>query len=159
MRPLYALAFAVGLLPLLGPSGCDGPGDLACTEIGCSDGYTVAVLADGRFADGLYTLDVTAGGETERCQFEIAAGRIGAETCNAVYAVGASYPAPEAVAVSRPPVATEVGIVVARDGAVLRDLTTTPAYGTVQPNGPDCPPTCRVARTEVHLGEAGAPAR
>ena len=151
MRPVYALAFLAGLLPLLAPSGCDGPAGLGCTEIGCFDSYTVAVLAADRFADGAYTLDVTARGQTKRCEFTIEGGRIGAESCNAVYAVGASYPAPEAVAVSFPPITREVGLRVTRDGVTLADLVTTPVFETVQPNGPDCPPTCRVARTEIEV--------
>ena len=150
MRVLIVVA-ALTLSLASGQGGCDARDDLACTEIGCGDGVTVAVVSE-RFADGVYRLRVSSGGLADDCQWTISSGRIASETCNAAYGVGASYPPPEAVAVSYPAVEGPIRVVLSRDGSVVADRAVTPAYETVEPNGPDCPPVCRVARTEIVLG-------
>ena len=37
----------------------------------------------------------------------------------------------------------------AEDGSWNGSITTSPAYEVLQPNGPDCPPTCRFARVTI----------
>ena len=71
------------------------------------------------------------------------------ETCNAAYGIGPTSPSPEAVGIVYPLLTGEIEIVVSRDGVEIERLQTTPVYETVQPNGPDCDPVCRVARTEI----------
>lgn len=152
MSRLSLLLVLAGLTPLLGSTGCDGPGDLACTEIGCFDGYSIGLVAADRFPDGVYDITLTTDGTTDACRFEVADGRLlDDETCNAAYAVGASVPTPEAVGITYAMITSEIEIVVSRDGTEIERLVTTPVYQTVQPNGPDCSPTCRVATTTIEI--------
>lgn len=152
---LGAAAALIGLTPLLGSTGCDGPGLYACTEIGCSSGYTVSLVAADRFPDGAYDIALTTDGATEACQFEVADGRLlSDETCNAGYLIRATVLTLEAVGITYPMLTSEIEIVVSRDGSEIERLTTTPVYETVQPNGPDCAPTCRSAVTTIAIDSA-----
>ena len=149
---LGVVAALLGLMPLLGSTGCDVSGDLACTEIGCSDGYTVSLVAADRFPDGVYEIAINGDNTPEGCRFEVADGRLlDDETCNAAYGIGPTFPTPEAVGITYPMITSEIEIVVSRDGAVIERLATTPVYETIQPNGPDCDPACRVAGAEFFV--------
>jgi hypothetical protein len=138
-RPsLFVCALAV-------TAACSGsPQD--CTEIGCFDGLEfvlspalalqgeVEIVVDG--GDVKKSCKVSPGGSTEPCQnagisLELASG---GELSN-VKVFGA-HPA-------------AVTLEIRMGDAVIRQAAAVPAYETVQPNGPDCPSTCRFATIQV----------
>jgi hypothetical protein len=104
----------------------------ACTEIGCDDGLRVQL--DGAPAGGIVRVELLPAGDTgPRYVVECAA----TQGC----ANGAWFPGFTGdYAVVR---------VTTSDGSVSREVR--PTYAVMQPNGPDCPPTCRTASVTVSL--------
>ncbi|HUH12140.1 MAG TPA: hypothetical protein VMK65_03485 [Longimicrobiales bacterium] len=123
------LLLAVALLAL---SACRGEDPVrACTQIGCSDGLTVEVTGD---VPSRYTVRVVPEGAQAT---EQACGD--GMPC----AGGAFFP-------DLTPERATVQVLV--DDEVVAELTVTPVYDDVQPNGAGCPPICRQARVTVAVG-------
>ena len=116
-------------LAVTGLVACDDVVGRGCTEIGCFDGLRVVVQGDP---------DV---------EYEVVASEPGGVTrtgdCQAVSDSSCSVYFPG----YQP---GEVTLVVTGPDQVL-SLTVQPAYQESQPNGPDCPPTCRSSTIEVDL--------
>ena len=123
--PIIAFAASVALLL----SSCDGATDQACTEIGCSDGLFVTLLAA---PGGEYTVTATAG------TGEVRNGRcVVSQDGSCLVGLPGFVPA-------------EVTLVVSGEGRQV-SVTVEPNYEDFQPNGPGCPPVCRQASVEIDL--------
>lgn len=152
------LAPAALLLAIVAP-GCASPKPppQACTEIGCSDGLTVALSPSSGWRAGMYRFEIDVDGQVTTCE-----GSLPLRACSAgpslrctpagdrvsIGESGCALP-PEQhgfseLRVGAPP-ARSVKVTVTRDGAKLVEQTLAPQYRTVQPNGPSCPPICRQA--------------
>jgi hypothetical protein len=119
-----------------------------CTEIGCSDGF------DGRFSPeftepGDYEFILEIDGVTSTCAYSLPLDDSG--SCDGVLQVvrsGSALPASEH---SLPSFSIfEVGfaeftLTVTRDGVEEASWTESPEWEVLQPNGPECGPTCEVA--------------
>ena len=112
--------------------GCNDVTGQACTLIGCSDGLNVEV--QGVMSDvSVEATSATGETRTAPCQ------AFSDSTCWVHFDDF---------------VPDEVTIRVA-DGDNQVSVTTKPAYESLQPNGPDCPPTCRQATVVIGFGSAG----
>lgn len=153
MKCAALAALASVTLAACGPVGNNAR---ECTEIGCTDGLTLRLLADeDDFEVGTYAVSITADGEQTDCSFEIksdCAGAdicVGEEDCNAGYPLSASDPSEVTLLVGGAP--ADVTVVVTLDGQEIVNETTQPEYMEVQPNGEGCPPICNQATMELTL--------
>lgn len=150
--PLAAIMLVAG-----GAGGCDRWGVHACTEIGCQDQVSLSVRrADGAPPGLAVSLDL------DGRQVECAAPQAGASTacgtdvslevrellsCTEERTQDARIlrcvptgKFEEVISIQGTP--ARVRVTVQADGT-LTERTFEPQYKTVQPNGPDCEPTCR----------------
>ena len=126
----------------------------ACTEMGCIDGLTVN-FAPALMGKGTYTFDVTVDGTAYACDATIPLE--GSSTVcgtGGVVSIFLSGTELDPSKQSLPGVHVEgapksVQIQVHRDKALVADADLSPKYQEVQPNGPDCPPTCHSAAVDV----------
>lgn len=131
-----------------------------CTKMGCMGGLTVEVVpAKTGFGKGSYKIDVVADGKKTSCELKLplpACDKGHAATCKGdvgvdVKEVGCDKPLAEQafgpLRFREPP--TELKITVTKDGKRFADGTVSPAYKTVQPNGPGCEPTCKQGEAKV----------
>lgn len=126
MRAVAFLLLSVTTLSLLGGCAAPAPPQQMCTMMGCEDG--LGVVVEGTPV-GAYRIEArAAGGETQvrECASP--------QACGLVFFAGFL---PEEVTVE----------VIA--GGERSSRTARPLVESVQPNGPDCPPTCRQARVTV----------
>jgi hypothetical protein len=73
-------------------------------------------------------------------------------SCNAGYLVGyAGYGIPDEVGIGYPLIEDTVAVSVKRDGIPVGNATFVPAYKTIQPNGPECGPTCRIGEDSLFV--------
>jgi len=134
MKVSCLLALAASVSTAVGSTGCDGSVDVACTEIGCSDGLAVVVHG---LLGAQYDVDASAtGGETRTGSCVIDASG----SCS-VFFYGF--------------LPNEVTVTISGGGRQT-SVTLQPAYEDVQPNGPDCPPTCRQATVAIDFQAGGA---
>jgi hypothetical protein len=104
--------------------------ELACTLIGCEDGWAVEVV--GAALPSTYTVRAVVDGQV-----------VASRACTPENPCGRELFLPGVTAA-----AADLEIV----GADLSlRWTVRPEYRVVMPNGPDCPPTCRQARVQVRL--------
>ena len=130
-----------------------------CTEIGCSDGFSLVIQpADSLFLDGVYEVSLTNSEiGTSTCHFrvsndstECASGHcIPEENCNASYAVG--YPFQDRINITYPIIIGSLHIEIKRNGEIIFHTNIDPEYEFIQPNGPDCPPICKVGHETIIL--------
>ena len=126
----------------------------ACTEIGCIDGLTVD-FAPPLMGKGTYTFDVTVDGTAYSCDATIPLE--GSSTVCGTGGVVSIFLSGTELDPSKqqlPGLHVEgtpksVQIQVHRDKALVADADLSPKYQEVQPNGPDCPPTCHSAAVDV----------
>ena len=151
--PLRTL-FALGLCVWFGAQpGCSSE---VCTLIGCGSAFEITFRpADGRWTPGTYTITVTADGTTGTCvvTLPLAPCETSSSSCSGIrdwsaIESGCALPpnqhAISGIVFGRTTPAT-IDVVVSQDGRQLAEGTFTPSYRTSQPNGPDCPDTCRGA--------------
>lgn len=144
MKRFLILTSALIALPAVAAS-CDGVGT-ACTEIGCDDGITLTVTSASGLTAGVYSISVSGTGESTSCSITIDSGaQVTDTTCDLVDNTASSFTvvlhsAPEALTVT-----------IDRDGTELGKEDLTPSYTTVQPNGPDCEPTCHQADASMQI--------
>ena len=126
----------------------------ACTEMGCIDGLSVTF--DPPLAGkGTYTFDVTVDGTAYSCDATIPLE--GSSTVcgtGGVVSIFLSGTELDPGQQSLPGLHVEgtpksVQIQVHRDKALVADADLSPKYQVVQPNGPDCEPTCHSAAVDV----------
>ncbi|MFZ5481629.1 MAG: hypothetical protein ACOZNI_33005 [Myxococcota bacterium] len=124
--------------------GCPEPDAKACTEIGCDDLVSVAVLDDGGSPVTAFhgTAILPDGAEI-------------AFACNPSASGGDGFDCYENV-VHLHTVAETIDLYVLGDASAAEFAgVVTPEYEEVQPNGPDCPPVCEQAEVEVELEGCG----
>ncbi len=131
------LALAASVVTVAGSTGCDGSVDVACTEIGCSDGLAVVVHG------------------SSGVQYDVEASATGGETRTGSCAIDASG---SCLVFFYGFLPDEVTVAVTGGGRQM-SVTLQPAYEDVQPNGPDCPPTCRQATVTIDLQAGDAQVR
>lgn len=135
-------------------SSDDSHRSLECTEIGCIDGLTVN-FQPALMGKGTYTFDVTVDGTAYSCDATIPlAGSSTVCGTGGVVSIFLSGTELDPSEQSLPGLHVEgapksVQIQVHRDKALAADADLSPTYQVVQPNGPDCPPTCNTAAVEV----------
>jgi len=123
---------------------CVGCRDRVCTLIGCSDHVRVVLQpAVGTTYDVDLVVDGVEGSFT--CTALGTGGWRPTDVSRAALSGGCTGDGFEILGT---PESVEA-VVSAQDGSWLGSLTDTPNYETIQPNGPDCPPTCRVAELMV----------
>jgi len=126
MRAPFVLLLFVAAGSLLAGCSAPAPPQQACTMMGCEDGLSVVVEGT---PVGAYRIEARAAGGETRVR-ECASP----QQCGAVFFAGFL---PEEVTVE------VIG------GAQRSSRTVRPVVESVQPNGRDCPPTCRQARVTV----------
>jgi hypothetical protein len=129
-------------------AGCADVGQF-CTQIGCLDGYNLDFQHD--WTEGTYTITVTLDADTVTCTGTIPINEASDGCDDDRVQLGLSG--------SQLPVADQAlsGLVILATDVTTVDVTVsdglmtigtqafTPAWQTSQPNGVDCPPTCRSA--------------
>ncbi len=156
---------------LLSVSGCtraasedavSSPGGKVCTQIGCLDGFRIALEPAGGMPAGAYTFAVEIDGALTTCEgsLPLAACEAGPSvTCSSdAVAIGESGcamdPASQSfsdVIFQAPNNPEAVKLTISRDGAVIGEGEFSPEYRRVQPNGPECAPTCEQAEATLEL--------
>ena len=134
-------------------------GQKICTEKGCLDGLHVEVDPQV-WPKGRYQLEIEADGKKSTCEATLPLPACGtrAVTCKGDVEVmvgesGCALP-PEQQGLGpfnfkgKP---SKVSIRVKRDGKEVGKAGLSPAYKTVQPNGPDCPPKCEQASDKIAI--------
>jgi hypothetical protein len=107
------------------------PPQQACTMIGCDNGWAVEVVGAAALPAN-YTMRVIVDGAV-------------------VASVNCSPEQPCGDRVFLPGVTAEEAELEIVGANVPLRWTVRPSYDVVQPNGPNCPPTCRQARVQVRL--------
>jgi hypothetical protein len=125
--PPLTLPAAIALALTACSAPAPAPAQRACTMIGCEDGLTVVVEGTPR---GAYRVEARAEGEPPRVR-----ECTSPEACGQVFFAGF--------------LPGEVTVEVTAVGGARSSRTVRPRVETVQPNGPDCPPTCRQGRVTV----------
>jgi hypothetical protein len=128
-----------------------------CTEMGCVDGFHVGVDPEV-WPKGRYQLELEADGKKSTCEASLPLPACGkkAVSCKGDVEVmigesGCALP-PEQHGLGpftfkgKP---AKVAITVKRGGKEVGKASFSPAYKTVQPNGPSCPPTCEHATDKI----------
>jgi len=157
MPHLGAAVALLGLIPLLGATGCDVMAGPDCTEASCSDRVELTLSDNGGLPAGHFDLVVAIDGETHACSVTVNGRDDLRGTCSAFFrdtSVGdrtvrdlvVAVPLGRGVGVSEVAVRVEGGGEVRADGPVA--LTVAEDF----PNGMDCPPVCRVFAARVALG-------
>jgi hypothetical protein len=126
MRRVRSLVPAFAILAV---TSC-APGATACTMIGCDDGWNVELI--GGTLPAAYTVQVRVDGQ-------VAA------------AVECGPTNPCARTMFLPGITAEQAELEIIGADLNLRWVVTPTYQTFQPNGPNCPPTCRQARVQVQL--------
>jgi hypothetical protein len=108
---------------------CDDVIGQGCTEIGCFDGLRVVVQGVADVEYEVVASELDGATQTGACQ------AVSDGTCSVFFFQ--YYP-------------SEVTLHVTGADQSL-SITLQPAYEESQPNGPDCPPTCRLSTVEVDL--------
>ena len=172
--PSVALLAIVALAA--GALGCDGGaigspfgGEMACTDIGCSDQFSASVTIDATLVPaGTHTVDVVADGAAMSCTFSFPPADSSSAQCSGgltlfvqpatvctttqtpTYSSQQCQPIDgkftESIWVSGTPGVVQVRQLVG--GTVVLDQTVSPAYQTNQPNGPGCAPICHQGGAE-----------
>ena len=129
----------------------------ACTEIGCTDGLTIALSPDDDgVTPGSYAVTIDADGEEESCTLVIsddpadcdAGGPCLAEsTCNALNLLTDAEPRITILL----GVAADVGVSVQRDDEPAVAVMGQPAYDVQSPNGSGCVPACAFGELDVEV--------
>jgi hypothetical protein len=114
--------------PSATPAPPQAPAERVCTRIGCEDGWNVELI--GVALPQTYTVRVLVEGRV-----------VASMQC------GPDNPCGETVFL--PGVTAEEAELEIVGGEVPLRWTVRPEYNLLQPNGADCPPTCRQARVQI----------
>lgn len=137
-----------------------GEEPLVCTQIGCLDGFRIAIEPESGLAAGAYVFAIEIDGEVTTCQGSLPLGPCGLDPsviCSSdAVTVGESgcAMAPgdqgfgELLFQGHP---KRVKVTIQRDGEVLSDEEFAPQYRHLQPNGPACEPICEQAEAQLKL--------
>lgn len=141
-----------------GPPGARGP---ACALIGCSNGFSVDWESSSGWKPGRYTFEIELDGARTTCEAKLplrACEEGPSVSCAPSGAVqigesGCALPPGQHgfSGFSTTAFPAAVTIVIKRDGEQILREERAPTYRTVEPNGPDCPPTCRQAHEALRV--------
>ncbi len=152
MAMRHYLPEALLLATLLTACGNGLETDRACTTMGCSNGFAVSLQTDA-WSAGAYQIAIVAENRTIVCTAVLPLPKTGPQsTCDAAdVTLGTSgselQPSEQSLYEVRfsDTYPKTVTITVSRDSTKLAEQSFTPEYATLQPNGPDCEPTCKYA--------------
>jgi hypothetical protein len=139
-------------LLLLLPLSCNGSPSRVCTDIGCTDGFSL--MLNHAWTEGSYSFEVALDSDVVRCTANIPLDRSGGCDDERVQLVlsGSELPVAEqsipAINVLAADLTT-ITVAILRGDEVLTESSFTPTWETSQPNGPDCEPTCRTAEAAL----------
>ena len=144
----------LGLLGLL--AGCGDKVDVSCTDIGCQDGLQVDFEPVLETA-GDYEVEIVVDGVSTRCLASLPLDAEAPSSCDeeGVYLTTSGSALSEdqheitGVYLTAGPDTVSIGVL--RDEAEVGGDTLSPTYTVVQPNGPECEPTCRSASASVTI--------
>lgn len=130
----------------------------ACTQMGCRSSLHIDVTGT-KPGKGKYVIEVEADGKKTQCELSLplkACDKGPSTTCKGDVKVelgesGCALPPAEHSfgPIQLPDSPSAARVVIKKDGKPLADKRFTPAYKTLQPNGPDCEPTCKQAKEEI----------
>ncbi len=127
-----------------------------CTLVGCDDGVLVD-FPGWPLDDGTYDLTVTgASGEVYACTVVVTESgtRLDSQRCSdpgAIVSVTLDRNGIGTLGVRTPVLGDEVAVEVSFDDAVVLSDSGPVDYEMVQPNGPDCEPTCTIGTARFPL--------
>ncbi len=136
MKKLLQLA-PIFLVLLLSACTPRPPTPHACTEIGCTN--ELKIVIDGALP-ATYTIELAAPG-LETVSLTCVNGQSSEASIHECRPDGAVF---------RGLTPDEVTVTFTSDAAIVSD-NLRPTYTTIQPNGPDCPPTCRQGTAKLSL--------
>ncbi len=147
---------AVSLIALT-LAGCGPVVDEACTQIGCTNGVDVSFVRDA-WEPGVYEVELDLHGELITCQATIPLGSDGSDGCtdDRVWL----YESGSALDTSEQSIdglffdstqETAIAITVYVERSEIGYAAFEPDFQTLQPNGPECEPTCLYATREIEL--------
>ncbi len=137
--------------------GCPDEEGLDCTSMGCVDGLEVFFSRAG-YEPGVYTVDIDLHGELIHCQATIPLDSDASDGCTDPRA--SLFLSGSMLDVSEQSVdgffldssdASAVAVTVSLDDAQIGYAAFEPDYQTLQPNGPECEPTCSYASRDITL--------
>jgi hypothetical protein len=128
-----------------------------CTEIGCVDGLEVFFVGTDP-GPGVYTVEIDLHGEFIHCQATIPLGTDGDDGCTdarvSLFLSGSALEADQQSVDGFFLDSTDTGAVavtISHDAVQVGYAAFEPDYQTLQPNGPECEPTCSYATREIEL--------
>lgn len=141
------------------PAG-PGPGKV-CTELGCKSGLDIELVRSTPWPQGSYRITLRLDGKSASCE-----GKLPLEPCErgptfhcsdaslSIAESGCALP-PDQHAIgglsSTVTEASKASLVIEHQGALQATAQLTPAFQTVQPNGPGCEPVCQSASMRLTL--------
>jgi hypothetical protein len=122
-------------------SGCD----TGCTEEGCHDGVEIWFASS---LDASLEFSVSVQADTEQIQCDFAKGKA-LDSCasKGVWVQSSGSQVDGFLLKGYHP--QQVTFAFSASGNVLVSATVSPSYVTQQPNGPECPPTCKNAKVNL----------
>ncbi len=143
-------------LPLL-LTGCPPIDEGDCTSMGCVDGLEVFFVRDA-YEPGVYAVEIDLHGAVIHCQATIPLETDGNDGCTDdrahLFLSGSELDTAEQSVDGFYLDSTDMGaiaVTVSLDDAQLGYAAFEPDYQTLQPNGPECDPTCLYATREIQL--------
>jgi len=138
-------------------AGCPGEELLDCTGIGCVDGLEV-FFSRASYEPGVYTVDIDLHGELIHCQATIPLDSDTSDGCTdarvSLFLSGSMLEVSEQSIDGFFLDSADTGAVavtVSLDDAQIGYAAFEPDYQTLQPNGPECEPTCTYASRDITL--------
>ena len=149
MRRLVAISLLL--------AGCPEVESPDCTSIGCTDGLDVQFARDS-FEPGVYTVELDLHGEFIHCQATIPLDSDPADGCDdprvMLYLSGSMLAVEEQRVEGLFMDSTDLGAIavsVSFEAEEIGYAAFEPDYQQLQPNGPECEPTCLYAVREIEL--------
>jgi hypothetical protein len=131
--------------------------DHMCTDVGCQDGLSVRFERDS-FEPGVYAVEIDLHGEFIHCQATIPLESDASDGCDdpraMLYLSGSMLAVEEQRVEGFVMEGTDIGamaVTVTLDGIEIGYAAFEPDYQELQPNGPECEPTCLYAEREIEL--------
>jgi hypothetical protein len=114
--------------------------------VGCADGFEIRAVSSGPLADGRYDIALTLGSQSGSCRAFVPS-TAGTTTCDAALPVSV-HANETALTIGVRGAPSSVMVYVDHEGQRVGEAEFEPEYQNVQPNGPSCEPTCRVADSQ-----------
>ncbi|MBK9002068.1 MAG: hypothetical protein IPM35_40600 [Myxococcales bacterium] len=164
MNAPFAVCFALVLVGCnassAAPAAGQAPGKV-CTEMGCQSGLDIELVRPTGWPPGSYRITLRIDDESASCE-----GKLPLEPCErgptfhcsdaslSIAESGCALPADQHAIgglTSTVTEASKASLVIEHQGALQATAQLTPAFQTVQPNGPGCEPVCQSASMRLTL--------